>query len=61
MNLKTQQEIQRCQKFLQRTDISEHDRDMAERGLNDWFLQSVMEDHDDKEEVSTNLQRRAIP
>jgi hypothetical protein len=44
MESKTEAEIERCQKFLQRSDISEHDREAAERGLNDWFLQSVMEE-----------------
>jgi hypothetical protein len=44
MTTQTQQEIERCQKFLQRNDISERDREAAERGLNDWFLQSVMEE-----------------
>ena len=44
MTDQTRQEILRCQKFLQRNDISERDREAAERGLNDWFLQSVMEE-----------------
>lgn len=57
MKEQTKKEIQRCQEFLQRTDISEHDREMATRGLNDWFCQSLFDDglltnevnHDDKE------------
>lgn len=44
MKEQTKKEIQRCQEYLQRTDISEHDRQMAERGAADWFTASLFED-----------------
>jgi recombination endonuclease VII len=44
MKAQTKQEISRCQKFLERSDISDRDREMAERGLNDWFLESIWEE-----------------
>jgi hypothetical protein len=44
MKERTKQEIQNCQEFLKQPDISDHDREMAERGLNDWFWQSLIDD-----------------
>lgn len=44
MTRQTRLEILRCQKFLQRSDISESDRIAAERGLNDWFCQSLFDE-----------------
>lgn len=46
MESQSKQEIERCRQFLDRTDISEHDREMAERGLNDWFWESVFDEID---------------
>ena len=44
MKTQTRQEIQRCQEFLDQPDISDHERAMAQRGLEDWFCQSIFED-----------------
>ena len=44
MKPQTQTEIKRCQEYLLRDDISQQDREMAERGLNDWFMASLIED-----------------
>ena len=44
MKPQTQAEIQNCQEYFQRNDISDHDREMAERGLNDWFWQSLIDE-----------------
>lgn len=47
MESRTKLEIQRCQEFLNRPDISLHDREQAERGLNDWFCQSIFDEFGD--------------
>ena len=44
MDNQTQAEIERCQQFLERTDLSARDRDMAERGLDDWFWESIWDE-----------------
>ncbi len=41
---RTQAEIKRCQNLLDRADISDRDREDSERGLNDWFCESLMEE-----------------
>jgi hypothetical protein len=49
----TQEELKQLQAYLQRTDISDKDRQDAERGLNDWFWQSLIDDgllNDDRRE-----------
>lgn len=43
MELKTKQEIERCLEFLANKP-SANDKEMAERGMLDWFLQSLVED-----------------
>lgn len=44
MTSQTKAEIQRCQEFLNRADISEADREAAHRGLNDWFCQALFDE-----------------
>lgn len=44
MDSQSKKEIERCQQFLSRSDISESDRKAAERGLNDWFCEQVFEE-----------------
>lgn len=41
---RTNQEINQILRYLDRTDISESDRDAAERGLNDWFCEMVLQE-----------------
>lgn len=47
MTPRTRLEISRCLKFLSQPDISPHDREQAERGLNDWFCQSIFDEFGD--------------
>lgn len=44
MENQAEKEIKRCQKFLERNDISPRDREAAERGLIDWFTESIWDD-----------------
>ena len=44
MKSQTKAEIKQCQAFLENPKISDHDKEMAIRGLNDWFMQSLIED-----------------
>lgn len=44
MDSQSKMEIQRCLRFLERSDISESERESAERGLNDWFCESVWDE-----------------
>lgn len=41
---KTNKEINKVLRFLDRTDISERDREAAELGLNDWFFESILDE-----------------
>lgn len=63
MRTRTHQEILDCLKILEKEELSHHDREMAERGLNDWFLASLFEEGlITKEEIlnePTNLPRRS--
>lgn len=44
MDNQSKKEIQRCLLFLERSDISSREREDAERGLNDWFCESIWEE-----------------
>lgn len=41
---KTNKEINEVLRFLDRTDISDRDREAAERGLNDWFFELIFDE-----------------